>query len=109
MILVKLTETIMSVCEKTSENMVGKPIKVCERTLIPVITVSCFFSRLGASGRSKVPQFIGSLVTPLAFVVVDPQGERVLPLQGKEISLSYLIDDVPGLADKIKEAREEHS
>ena len=109
MTLEKLWEMVMDVREKTSENMVGKPIQVGERTLIPIITVSCFYNKLGARRSVKSPQAGGFLITPLAFVVIDPQGEQVLPLQGKEISLRYLIENVHGLADKIKEARGKQS
>jgi uncharacterized spore protein YtfJ len=105
----KLLETMMDVCEKTSENLVGKPIQVGERTLIPIITLSCFYNKLGTRRSGKSPQAGGFLITPLAFVVIDPQCEWVLPIQEKEISMSYLTKDVPGLADKIKEARENQS
>ena len=105
MTLEKLWETVMDVREKTAENMVGKPIQVGERTLIPIITVSCFYNKLVARRSGKSPQAGGFLITPLAFVVIDPQCEKVLPLQEKEITLSYLTENVPGLADKIKEAR----
>ena len=91
--------------EKTSIQVAGRPIQVDERTLIPIITLSTFSSRLGTSGSPQKPRFIGFLVTPQAFVVVDPQGERALPIQEKDISLSHLVEDTPGLSDKIKEAR----
>ena len=91
--------------EKTSKNVVGKPIRVGERTLIPIITLSALSRRLGTSRSSKKSQFIGFLITPQAFVIVDNQGEQVLPIQEKDIALSHLIAHTPGLVDKIKETR----
>lgn len=102
----KLREVLMVVREEMSENVVGKPIQVGERTLIPVVKISCFYGGGKAKGRAGSPRFGVFCVTPLAVVVVDPQGERVLPLSGEEVSLSELIVGVPGLAEKIKEAQE---
>ena len=103
----KLKEVLMGVREKMSEKVVGESIQVGERTLIPVVKVSCFYGGGKAEGKERGPRFGGFCVTPLAFVVVDPQGERVLSLPDEEFSLSELIVDAPGLAEKIKEAREE--
>ena len=102
----KLREVLIHVREKMSENVVGKPIQVGERTLIPVVKISCFYGGGKAKGKVGAPRFGVFCITPLAFVVIDSQGERVLSLPGEEFSLSELIVGVPGLIEKIKEARE---
>ena len=103
MIVEELLGTLRDAIKKTSSNIVGKPLEVEERTFIPIITVSNLFNDLEVHRGGENPQVGGFLITPIAIVVIDSQGEQALSLQDKEISLSYLTENVHGLVEKIKE------
>ncbi len=83
----------------TSKLMLGGHLIVEGRALIPVVEVY-------ASVLPKLPVgWIGA--SPKAVVVVDRDCETALPLTDELVSLTQLLDDLPDLATRIEQAREE--
>lgn len=92
-----------TITNRIDKNIIGNPIRVEERSLIPVVKFQLISGGLRLSGTERGPYTMGISITPLVFVVVDQKEVRVLSLQEKKISLRELEDEVPGLAEKIEE------
>jgi len=92
-----------TVTNRIDKNIIGNPIRVEERSLIPVVKFQLISGRHGPSGTERGPYTMAISITPLVFVVVDQKEVRVLSLQEKKISLRELEEEVPGLAEIIEE------
>lgn len=93
------------VWRRIEEKLVGSPMRIGERALIPVVEVSGFYAGNLAQVRRRETRSVFLTVAPSAIVVVDPLGEVVLSLQDREVSLNELVNEVPILTDRIEEAR----
>lgn len=95
-----------------SENVVGKPINVGEATIVPVCKVGIGFGTGATEGGARGTRSEGNFegggagggigVEPLAFLVVDKEGQaQLLTLKGtRESLIGRALDLVPEVVDK---------
>jgi uncharacterized spore protein YtfJ len=93
-----------------TEAIVGEPIKVNGKTIIPVIKISMGFGGGGGEDTSDKKGGTGGgggggiKVEPVAFIVADEAEVSLLPIKPK--SLDKVVEVVPELISKIKSAKE---
>jgi len=94
-----------------SESIVGEPITVGDRTVIPVVKMSVGFGAGGGQGESekKGSGFGGGggggvMIEPAAFIIIDKDGISLLP--AKKGSWESLIEAIPGVAVKIAQLKD---
>ncbi len=91
-----------------SETIVGDPITVGERTVIPIVRISVGFGAGGGQGENSKSETGfggggggGVKIEPSAFIIMDKDGVSILPAnKGKWDSI---IDSIPGFAKKISD------
>ena len=89
-----------------SETIVGEPITVGDKTVIPIVKISVGFGAGGGQGEHEKQGSGfggggggGAKIEPAAFIIMDKDGISLLPAtKGK---WEGLIDSIPGLAKKI--------
>lgn len=91
--------------EKTSKKVTGKPLRVNNRTLIPIVEMTYLTRNQEKDLTLENLKFLGLLISPLAFVLVEDDREWVLPIQNEKIHLEQLIEVIPTLENEILEAR----
>lgn len=93
----------------TSQTVVGDPITVGEKTVIPVVKISVGFGAGGGQGEKGDQSGFGgggggaAKIEPSAFIIIDDK--KISLLSAKPGKLDALIDAVPGLFGKIKDIR----
>lgn len=108
-----------------SEAIIGEPITIGDRTVVPVVKISVGFGAGGGQGEGKATETKvgtgfggggggGAKIEPAAFIIMDKDGISLLP--AKKGSWESVIESIPGLAKKIskwtekmKEARSKDS
>lgn len=95
----------------SSQTVVGEPITVQDKTVIPVVKISVGFGAGGGQGESKekIGGFGGggggaARIEPSAFIIMDK--EKISLLSAKPGKLDALVEAVPGLFTKIRDLRE---
>jgi len=93
-----------------SQTVIGDPIKVGDKAVIPVVKISVGFGAGGGQGEAtdKGGGFGGgggggARIEPSAFIIID--GDKVSMLSAKPGKLDALIEAVPGLFGKLKNMR----
>ena len=94
-----------------SETVVGEPISVGNRTVIPIVTISVGFGAGGGQGEDKKAMTGfggggggGARIEPSAFIIMDEDGVSLLPMaKGK---WDQIIDAIPGIAKKISKLKD---
>jgi uncharacterized spore protein YtfJ len=88
-----------------SETIIGEPVSVGDKTVIPIVKISFGFGAGGGQRDSgKSDEFGGgggggAKIEPAAFIIMDKDGVSLLPAgKGKWDSL---IEAIPGVAQKI--------
>lgn len=88
-----------------SETVIGDPVTVGDKTVIPVVKISFGFGAGGGEGtQDKTSGFGGgggggARIEPAAFIILDKDGAHLLPAgKGK---WDTIIDAIPGIAKKI--------
>jgi uncharacterized spore protein YtfJ len=114
-----LTKTTLEEIERvlTTRTVVGDPITVEGRTLIPLISVGFGFGAGGGSGKGETKQKGegegggtggGAWVRPIAIIVMDKDGVRVEPIRrGLSTTIDKISEAIPKVVDKFIEKREE--
>jgi uncharacterized spore protein YtfJ len=95
-----------------TETIIGEPINIANNTIIPVCKICIGFGGGGGEGEMKEKKGGGTgggggggvKIDPAAFIVI--KGEEVTVLGTKPGRLESLFETVPGIIDKIKEAKE---
>jgi uncharacterized spore protein YtfJ len=85
-----------------SESIVGVPVSVNGKTVLPVIKISVGFAVGGAQGNSASHMGGGGggiSMEPSAFIIMDDEGVSLLP--AKRTSWDGLIEAVPAVAKKL--------
>lgn len=89
-----------------SETIIGEPVTVGKRTVIPVVKLSFGFGAGGGQGEgNKVGEGFGggggggAKIEPAAFIIMDDDGVSLLP--ATKGSWESIIDAIPGIAKKI--------
>ncbi len=101
-----------------ADMVTGKPVQIKDKTIVPIIKLSVSVGGGGGSGEGagkdrKHPQAGkgkgmgggaggGAHLTPVAIVVKDKQGVRVLKVPHPKKGLEKLMDKIPALVEKIK-------
>ena len=93
-----------------SETIIGDPITIGDRTVIPVVRISVGFGAGGGQGENDKAQTGfggggggGVKIEPSAFIIMDKDGVSILPAnKGKWDSI---IDSIPGFAKKLSDLK----
>jgi sporulation protein YtfJ len=92
----------------STKTVVGEAVTVGETTIIPVTKVSFGFGSGGGEGKKdgKEEGFgggggAGAKIEPVAFIVVSPEGTRIMSVSGKS-DIGVLLESIPGLISKVK-------
>ncbi len=109
----ELIQEVVEQLEKlvTTRTIVGEPITVAGKTVIPISKVS--FGCGGAGGECKHDEESGfgggggggAKIEPVAFLVVSEDEVKLLPATGKGIDIGKIMEAVPEVVDKIKSMR----
>ena len=118
-IVESLVKTTLEEIEKvlTTRTVVGEPITIEDRTLIPLISIGFGFGAGGGSGKGEAKQKGegegggtggGAWVRPIAVIILDKEGVRIEPIsRGLSTTIDKIGETVPKVVDKILEKREE--
>lgn len=110
-----ITKTTLAEIEKvlSSRTIVGDPISLDGRTIIPLISVGFAFGAGGGSGRSESKQKGegqgggtggGAWIRPVAVVISDQSGIKVEPvIAGFPGALEKIGESIPAIVEKIAE------
>lgn len=106
----------------TTETVVGEPLKVEDKTVVPVIKFSVGFGAGGGEGTGEAPVSKdgtpskgtgsgqggggGIKVDPVAFLTVHDGKPVLLPVSKRGANLEKLVDAVPDLVEKIQAIRD---
>ena len=120
-IVSNLVKTTLEEIEKVlkTKTIVGDPITIEGRTLIPLISVGFGFGAGGGSGRGEAKQKGegegggtggGAWVRPIAVIIIDEDGVRIEPVRrGLSTTIEKIGDTVPKVVDKLVEKWEERN
>ncbi len=94
-----------------SETIIGEPVTVGNRTVIPVVKISVGFGAGGGQGEDEKSRGGfggggggGTKIEPAAFIIMDDKGVSLLPVtKGK---WDQIIDAIPGIAQKISKLKD---
>ncbi len=94
-----------------SETIIGEPVTVGDRTVIPVVKISVGFGAGGGQGEDEKSRSGfggggggGTKIEPAAFIIIDDKGVSILPVaKGK---WDQIIDAIPGIAKKISKLKD---
>jgi len=109
----ELMQEVVEQLEKlvTTKTIVGEPITVAGKTVVPISKVSFGFGSAGGEGkRGEEGGFGGgggggAKIEPVAFLVVSEDEVKLLPVAGKGIDLGKIVEAVPEVVDKLKSLR----
>ncbi|MEA1906746.1 MAG: spore germination protein GerW family protein [Euryarchaeota archaeon] len=96
----------------TTKTIVGEPITVAGKTVVPISKVSFGFGSGGGEGKRDEESGFGggggggAKIEPVAFLVVSEDEVKLLPATGKGIDLGKIVEAVPEVVDKIKSLKE---
>lgn len=118
-IVESLVKTTLEQIEKvlTTRTVVGEPIIVGDKTLVPLISVGFGFGAAGGSGKGEAKQKGegagggtggGAWVRPIAVIIVDKEGVRIEPIRkGLLTTIDKIGETVPRMVDKLMDRWEE--
>ncbi len=94
-----------------SETVIGEPVTVGDRTVIPVVKISVGFGAGGGQGEDEKSRSGfggggggGAKIEPAAFIIIEADKIKLLPAgRGKWESL---IEAVPGFAKKLSQLKD---
>ncbi len=109
-ILKTILDEVRSIAK--TETIIGEPINIANNTIIPVCKIWMGFGGGGGEGEMQEKKGGGAgggggggvKIDPAAFIVV--KGEEVTVMSTKPGKLESLFESVPGLIEKIQEAKE---
>lgn len=104
----------------TTKTVIGDPIEIAGRTLIPVISIMVGFGAGAGSGTGDMPSSEnmkmsgmgeglgvggggGVRIEPIAFIVIDKDNVEILPTKSAAGAINKIIDEAPELMDKAME------
>lgn len=92
----------------STKTVVGEAMVVGETTIIPVTKVSFGFGTGGGEGKKSGAEEgfgggggAGAKIEPIAFIVVSPEGTRLMSLSG-QTDFGKILESVPGIIQKVK-------
>ena len=114
-----LTKTTLEEIEKvlTTRTVVGEPITIEDKTLIPLISIGFGFGAGGGSGKGEAKQKGegagggtggGAWIRPKAIIIIDKGGVRIEPIMGSmSTAIEKIGEAIPRMVEKFMEKREE--
>ena len=114
-IVENLVKTTLEEIEKvlTTRTVVGEPITIEDRTLIPLISVGFGFGAGGGSGKGEAKQKGegegggtggGAWVKPVAVIIIDKEGVRIEPIRGGlSTAIEKIGETIPRMMEKCME------
>lgn len=114
-IVESLVKTTLEEIEKvlTTRTVVGEPITIEDKTLVPLISVGFGFGAGGGSGKGEAKQKGegagggtggGAWVKPIAVIIIDKEGVRIEPIMGSiATTVEKLGETIPNLLEKCME------
>jgi len=114
-IVESLVKTTLEEIEKvlTTRTVVGEPITIEDKTLVPLISVGFGFGAGGGSGKGEAKQKGegtgggtggGAWVKPIAVIIIDKEGVRIEPIMGGiATTIERLGETIPNLLEKCME------
>lgn len=94
-----------------SESIIGDPITIGDRTVIPVVKLSVGFGAGGGQGEDEKTRSGfggggggGASIEPAAFIIIDKDGIKLLP--ARKGTWENVIDAIPGIAKKISKLKD---
>ncbi len=115
----KLNEMLTSIIDElkqisTTETIVGNPVSLGDKKVVPVSRVMIGFAVGGAEGESSAKGGGfggagggGARVDPIGFIVIDDDKISFLPV--KPGKLEGLIESIPNVFEKIKDNKKKKS
>ncbi|WP_135609938.1 GerW family sporulation protein [Methanococcoides sp. AM1] len=95
----------------SAKTVIGDAVVAGNKTIIPVTKVSFGFGSGGGEGKKDGNESGfggggggGAKIEPVAFIVIEEEGVRLLTLSGKS-DIGKLIEAVPEVFEKIKSAK----
>jgi len=109
----ELMKEVVEQLEKliTTKTIVGEPITVAGKTVVPISKVSFGFGSGGGEGRRDEESGFGGAgaggakIEPVAFLVISEDEVKLLSATGKGIDIGKIVEAVPEVMDKIKSIR----
>ncbi len=110
-----LVKTTLGEIEKvlSTRTVVGEPITIDDKTLVPLISVGFGFGAAGGSGKGEAKQKGegagggtggGAWVKPIAVIIIDKEGVRIEPIMGgMATTIERLGEAIPNLMEKCME------
>ncbi len=110
-----LARTTLEEIEKvlTTKTVVGEPITIEGRTLIPLISIGFGFGAGGGEGKGEAKQKGegagggtggGAWVRPSAVIIIDKEGVRIEPIRGGlSTAIQSIGESVPKMVEKCME------
>lgn len=94
-----------------SETIIGDPVTVGDKTVIPIVKLSVGFGVGGGEGKDDKHGSGfggggggGARIEPAAFIIIDGDDVKLLPMgKGK---FDQIIDAIPGLAQKLSKLKD---
>ncbi len=90
----------------TAESIIGEPVTVGDKTVIPVVRVSVGFGAGGGEGqKDKSGGGFGAgggggcVIEPAAFIIMDKTGVSLLPARPGKVD--SIVDAIPAVVNKI--------
>ena len=111
-IVENLVKTTLEEIEKvlTARTVVGEPITIEDRILIPLISVGFGFGAGGGSGKGEAKQKGegegggtggGAGVKPVAVIIIDKEGVRIEPIRGgMSTTMEKIAVTIPEMIEK---------
>jgi uncharacterized spore protein YtfJ len=94
-----------------SETIIGEPVTVGNRTVIPVVKISVGFGAGGGQGQDEKSRAGfggggggGTRIEPAAFIIMDDKGISLLPM--KKGKWDQIIDAIPDIGKKLSKLKE---
>jgi uncharacterized spore protein YtfJ len=94
-----------------SESIIGDPITIGDKTVIPIVKISVGFGAGGGQGEAEKTGTGfggggggGARIEPAAFIIMDKDGIQLLP--AKKGTWEGVIDSIPGIAKKISKLKD---
>ncbi len=95
-----------------SQSIVGDPITVGDKTVIPIVKISVGFGAGGGQGEDEKKRAGfggggggGASIEPAAFIIMDKDGINLLP--AKKGKWEGLVESIPGIAKKISKFKDQ--
>ena len=93
-----------------SETIIGDPVTVGDKTVIPIVKISFGFGAGGGQGDDQKSTGFGggggggARIEPAAFIIMDESGVHLLPMgKGK---WDTIIDAIPNIAKKLSKLKD---